>query len=243
MDIVVLIAGVIVVALAVGYVIYPLFQGTGRREAAPRAGTSPRAGTVLAGWDSGLSDLLSEHDAVLQALRDLDFDYRLGKLSDQDYQALRAQYTARGVAILQQLDAATGLAGETGVLDEEIEAQVRRLRERPAPEVAVPAEPAAVSLEEAIEEEVRKLRARPAPAAAPSGKPRPVTRTTSVEAGPTAGRCPDCGQPYLSGDRFCARCGRALARTCPSCGAAADPEARFCAQCGAKLQGSSGVKP
>lgn len=235
MDMLVLIAGIIVAALTVGYVVYPLFSGTGRREA------GHRAGTMLAGWDPELSELLSERDAVLQALSDLDFDQRLGKLSDQDYQALRARYTAQGVAILQQLDAATALAGETDALHEDIEAEVRRLRQRPVPEVAVSAEPAEVSLEEAIEEEVRKLRARPAPAA-PLPEVTPAARPTPAEAAATAGRCPDCGQPYLAGDKFCARCGRALARVCPSCGATADPQARFCAQCGAKLQGDRGAK-
>lgn len=220
MDILVLVAGVIVVALAVGYVFYPLFRPPGRGLA-----SLPEA-------DAQLTDLLSERDVVLQALRDLDFDYRMGRLSDQDYQALRARYAARGVAILQHLDAAAGLASEQEALEEGIEAEIRRLRERPAREPVKEAvrAPAAVSLEEAIEEEVRRLRARPAPAGA-----KPTRKAARAEARQKAGRCPNCGQPYLPGVKFCARCGRTLVRVCPSCGATAGPEARFCAQCGAKL--------
>jgi len=193
MELLVLIAGVIVVALAVGYVFYPLFRPPGRGLAS------------LPGGDAQLADLLNERDAVLQALRDLDFDYRMGRLSDQDYQVLRARYAARGVTILQDLDAAAGLAGKKGALEESIEAEVRRLRERPARE---PGEEA-VSLEEAIEEEVRRLRARPAPAPAPA-RAKPARKATRAKAQQKGGRCPNCGQPYLPGDRFCAQCGAKL---------------------------------
>ncbi len=228
MDILVLVAGIIVVALSLISVAHPLFGRARGREA------------VLAAADSRLSDLLSERDAVLQAIRDLDFDYRLGKLSDEDYKALRAQYTARGVVILQQLDAAAGLAGEAVAgaesLDEEIEAEVQRLRRRPAPAEAQPTAPAAADLEAEIEAEVRRLRARPKPAAAPTPQVQQVA--TAAPAGTRsepAGHCPECGQPYLLGDKFCARCGHELARMCPSCGAVAAPEDRFCSQCGIKL--------
>jgi hypothetical protein len=229
MDILVLAAGIIVVVVSLIYAVYPLFGRVRRREVA------------LSEVDPELSDLLSERDTVLQAIRDLDFDYRLGKLSDEDYKALRAQYTARGVAILQQLDAAAGLAGEPapasepGVesLDEVIEAEVRRLREHRAPTEPRPAAPPAADLEAKIEAEVRKLRARPKPAATPSPQPQPVA--AEVSASQAVGRCPDCNEPYLPGDKFCARCGRALVRTCPSCGTTATPEDRFCSQCGTKL--------
>jgi len=227
MNILVLVAGIIVIALSLIYVVYPLFGRVRGREA------------MLAEADSGLSDLLSERDAVLQAIRDLDFDYRLGKLSNEDYETLRAQYTARGVAILQQLDAAAGLAEETAMgaesLEEEIEAEVRRLRRRPAPAEAGLKAPAPVELEAEIEAEVRKLRARPEPATAPSSHPQPVAPAVESGAAEAAGQCPNCGQPYLSGDKFCAHCGHELVRTCPSCGTTAAPDDRFCSQCGTKL--------
>ncbi len=47
---------------------------------------------------------------AMDALRDLQFDYNTGKLSDADYQSLRAQYELKAAQILQQLDALKGLA-------------------------------------------------------------------------------------------------------------------------------------
>lgn len=46
---------------------------------------------------------------ALDAIRDLQFDHMTGKLSDADYQALRAQYEFQAAKILQQLDAIKGL--------------------------------------------------------------------------------------------------------------------------------------
>jgi predicted amidophosphoribosyltransferase len=52
--------------------------------------------------------------------------------------------------------------------------------------------------------------------------------------------CPDCGQGYKAGDRFCVRCGGELPQAagaatesvCPSCGAPVQESDRFCAKCG-----------
>lgn len=52
--------------------------------------------------------------------------------------------------------------------------------------------------------------------------------------------CPACGNAYQAGDRFCVRCGLALAKpqdaisgtVCPSCGAAVQKGDQFCAKCG-----------
>ena len=51
--------------------------------------------------------LLIERDAAYAALRDLDFDFQLGKLSERDYHALRERAKANAAQILQQLDAQT----------------------------------------------------------------------------------------------------------------------------------------
>lgn len=49
----------------------------------------------------------NQHDAVLTALRDLDFDYKTGKVSEEDYQPLRAQLlveAAKSIEIQEQDD-------------------------------------------------------------------------------------------------------------------------------------------
>jgi uncharacterized protein (UPF0212 family) len=42
--------------------------------------------------------------ATLSALRDLDFDYKIGKVSDEDYASLRAQLVAEAAQYIRQQD-------------------------------------------------------------------------------------------------------------------------------------------
>ncbi len=56
-----------------------------------------------------LDMLIAQRDSAYQAIRDLDFDYQLGKLSAKDYSALRDRYKARAASALREIDA-TGAA-------------------------------------------------------------------------------------------------------------------------------------
>lgn len=49
-------------------------------------------------------ELRVEKDTLLQALKDLEFDLASGKLSAEDYSAMRSKYEARAMAVLQELD-------------------------------------------------------------------------------------------------------------------------------------------
>src|SRR3989337_3677596 len=51
-----------------------------------------------------LSSLLAERDRLLNALQELDFDYSLGKIPEDDYPAQRALLVQKGADILRQLD-------------------------------------------------------------------------------------------------------------------------------------------
>jgi hypothetical protein len=50
-------------------------------------------------------------------------------------------------------------------------------------------------------------------------------------------RCPNCGSPNYSDQKFCGACGAGLITGCPNCGASIDPGAKFCGSCGAQLSG------
>ena len=52
--------------------------------------------------------------------------------------------------------------------------------------------------------------------------------------------CPSCGAENREGRKFCAECGRPLARACPACGAANEPGERFCGECGTALGRAAG---
>ncbi len=53
---------------------------------------------------SALAQLQTEHEAILVSVRDLDFDYQTGKLTEDEYLAQRESLMQRGVEILKQID-------------------------------------------------------------------------------------------------------------------------------------------
>ncbi len=52
-----------------------------------------------------VSSLLAEQERLLNALQELDFDYQLGKIPEEDYPAQRADLIRKGADVLKQLDA------------------------------------------------------------------------------------------------------------------------------------------
>lgn len=69
-------------------------------------------------------ELLVEKEHLLTALKEIDFDHEMGKLTDDDHQRLRADYRARAVALLKRLE---GSASDAE-LEAAIEADVARVR-------------------------------------------------------------------------------------------------------------------
>jgi hypothetical protein len=55
-----------------------------------------------------LTALQAQREAILIALRDLDFDYQTGKLIEADYQAQRDLLMERGAVVLREIDAVQG---------------------------------------------------------------------------------------------------------------------------------------
>lgn len=68
------------------------------------------------------SSLAERERAAKAALQDVEFDYQLGNLADDDYRALRERYTRRALAALKSR------YEHERALDDAIEAQVRALR-------------------------------------------------------------------------------------------------------------------
>ncbi len=58
--------------------------------------------------DQRRSILLAEKDRVLRALQELDFDYALGKIPEEDYPAQRQFLLQKGAGVLQSLDEMSG---------------------------------------------------------------------------------------------------------------------------------------
>jgi hypothetical protein len=165
------------------------------------------------GPSASAGELIARRDALYDALKDAEFDRETGKLTEEDYQAVRTRAMAEAAGVLRQLDHLTPEA--EAALDAEIEAEVARLREGAA-------QPVAPDLAAAVDAEIAALAKRTVP-------PRYKLA------------CPDCGQPYQPGDAFCAACGASLADACPQCGALHRPGDAYCTRCGAPLTSPAGV--
>lgn len=186
----ILIAGA-VSALAVIYVVRPLL--------------APGPSEMVL-EDDKLSDLIWRKDAALKAIKDLEFDYKVGKVSEEDFQQVDQRLRRQAIVLIQQLDK---LAPSSSTLDDQLEAAIAAMRKtsaRPAAPVAasvsaqVPAQ-----LDDELEAAIAAMRKASAPPAAPAGAAQPV------QAGPTPRFCTNCGHVVEPSHKFCANCGTPVA--------------------------------
>lgn len=163
------------VLILVGMFLYAPFTARNRR--------------VMTQDEHDSSTLLAERDRVINALQELDFDQKLGKIPDEDYPSQRAELLQKGADILRKLDEA---APHPSAPDADADAEAR-LEQAVAVRRADAAAPARMSTE-ITDDEVESLIAS-----------RRKTRNVK-----SAGFCPRCGQPVMTNDRFCPSCGKSL---------------------------------
>jgi hypothetical protein len=72
---------------------------------------------------SAIASLQAEHEAILTAIRDLDFDYQTGKFTEEEYRTQRESLVQRGVQFLKRIDTEQSAA---------IEAAVQARRKKPS---------------------------------------------------------------------------------------------------------------
>jgi predicted nucleic acid-binding Zn-ribbon protein len=109
------IPGLIVVVLAVlvlAWVLIPLRQGT-RRDPHPES--------------ADVDEAIAQKEAALDALVDIEHEREVGKLTDADFETLRAQYEAEALTALRSLN--TSIVDANDELEAEIAAMKDRLRE------------------------------------------------------------------------------------------------------------------
>jgi hypothetical protein len=97
------VAGVLLAVAAVSYVLRPIFRPHSTEGELPGKGGSGRG-------DDGEDpdDDLSPRAVALRALKEIEFDRATGKLSDADYDALKAKYTTEALAALRVEDRDAG---------------------------------------------------------------------------------------------------------------------------------------
>ena len=163
-----------VIVFAVAIVAYPFFN------------PSQDADAVFAGQvNPVLENLVAQRDAAYSAIKDLESDHAMGKLSDADYKSLRAKYEAKAVAILRELDDLSASYKASG---------------------------SAAASDDAIEREVQQLRHAAAGGSLTCpkcGTPHAAGDVFCAKCGTSlrGARCPSCGKRALPGDKFCSKCG------------------------------------
>ena len=76
--------------------------------------------------DEESQDLLFKRDTTYAMLKELEFDYKSGVLTEADYRDLEDRYKRKGISILKDIDS---LTGDTGI-DAAIEKRISRLRRK-----------------------------------------------------------------------------------------------------------------
>jgi hypothetical protein len=165
-DVVPLLVGTVLAVLGLAYVLLPLLRGASTSAPVPLA-----------------PDLPPEASA-LDALREIEFDQATGKLSDEDYATLKAEYTPLALAELRARENADAAArGETGS-----------------------------NIEDAAEQMIARAKQRGMSCGSCGSRPEPDALYCS-DCGRFLGvACLSCGAPVPSDTaRFCTECGAALA--------------------------------
>ncbi len=184
-----LLIAVVVAAAALAFVAWPLLK----------PGPAP---VIVA--DDRLAELLGRKDATLQAIKDLEFDYQVGKLSEADFQLYDQRLRRQAIAYIQQIEQ---VAPQSASLDTAVEAEIAQRRRVQDTAVAAPSVAA---------------QRKPAPALATAGHgaagassaPAPAAAAAPVANGGANGNtsarprfCTNCGNRIEPNHNFCANCG------------------------------------
>jgi hypothetical protein len=130
-----------------------------------------------------LSALMAERDRVVNSLQELDFDFKLGKIPEEDYPTQRASLLQKGAEILRKIDALAPQPASTQDTEARLEKSIAARR----------ADAAIAQVEISDDELEARIAGR-----------RKGRREKS------AGFCPRCGKPVMVTDRFCPSCGKSL---------------------------------
>ncbi len=136
---------------------------------------------------------------MINALQELDFDYALGKVPEEEYPAQRAILVQQGVEVLRRLDELQGVSGAQEV-DMRLEAAIAARRADTHRMQAALAGNGASA-----------MRASLRPAGPDDDLEALIASRRRQRTEKAAGFCPQCGEPVQKSDRFCPKCGTKVA--------------------------------
>jgi hypothetical protein len=137
-----------------------------------------------------LSALMAERDRVVNSLQELDFDFKLGKIPEEDYPAQRTSLLQKGADILRRIDAlapTSPFAKRDGVDGPDTDTRLEQA-------IAARRADASVSNVRVTEDDLESL----------------IASRRKGRKNKSAGFCPKCGKPVMVTDRFCPSCGKSL---------------------------------
>jgi len=126
------------------------------------------------------STLLAERERVLNSLQELESDYQLGKVPDEDYPTQRANLLQKGADVLRKLD---DLAPQAKLDDKDVKIE-RALASRRQK----------TSGKKITDDDIESM----------------ISSRRKGRKSKSAGFCPKCGKPVMASDKFCPSCGKAL---------------------------------
>ena len=137
-----------------------------------------------------LSALMAERDRVINALQELDFDFKLGKIPEDDYPVQRGTLLQKGADILRKIDTLMPNGAQvdryTGT-QTDVETRIERA-------IAARRADASVARVEVSDDDLESL----------------ISSRRKSRTNKSAGFCPKCGKPVMVTDRFCPSCGKSL---------------------------------
>jgi rubrerythrin len=129
------------------------------------------------------SSLLAERERVINSLQELDNDYQLGKVPEEDYPTQRANLLQRGADILRKLDELEPIKTQNDK-DARAERAIAARRKHGTSKTS-----------ELTDDDIESM----------------IASRRKGRKEKSAGFCPKCGKPVMASDKFCPACGKTLA--------------------------------
>lgn len=131
--------------------------------------------------------LLAERDRYINALKELDFDYEMGKVPEEEYPNQRAGLLKKGTDALRKLDEYEGTQDTSA--EDRLEAVIAA-RRADATDALANAPKVAPGMD--ADDELESL----------------IAARRSKRKAKSGGFCPNCGHAVLATDKFCTNCGK-----------------------------------
>jgi hypothetical protein len=147
--------------------------------------------------------------AVLRALKDLELEKSLGKISDEDYRSLSASYRQQAKELIRALDA--NLEPLRAEIDDLVAQRMKAQSEPTRRKKKAKRKAVAAESEATAELPLAPKEAKPDGApSAQSSEPEAAPESTPQAAAPSGRACPACAVRNDADARFCKGCGAAL---------------------------------